>query len=106
MHVNNGLIVSELSYFEARDLAFCHVCMTAQRDGRLSSSTVDKAFIVTGFSNWKDATIRFKNHESSGCHREAMERAITLPKVTKDIGELLSEASSSRGTARFGRTTF
>ena len=85
MHVNNGLIVSELSYYEARYLAFCHVCMTAQRDGRLSSSTVDKAFIVTGFSNWKDATIRFKNHESSGCHREAVERAITLPKVTKDI---------------------
>ena len=32
-----------------------------------------------------------------------MERAITLPKVTKDIGELLSEASSSNGTAWFGR---
>eukprot|EP00731_Ephydatia_muelleri_P006057 Em0003g305a len=66
----------------------------SQRDGKLSSSTVDKAFIVTGFPNWKDAIIRFKNHESSGCHREAVERAITLPKVTKDIGELLSEAHS------------
>ena len=63
MHINNGLIVSELGYYEARDSAFCHVCMTAQRDGRLSSSTVDKTFI--GYSNWKDATIR--NHESSGC---------------------------------------
>ena len=55
---------------------------------------MDKAFVVTGFSNWKDATIRFKNHESSGCHREAVERAITLPEVTKDISELLSEAHS------------
>ena len=36
------------------------------------------------------------NHQSSGCHREAVERAITLPKVTKDIGELLSEAHSKK----------
>ena len=90
-----------LHYDEARDLAFCHVCMTAQRDGRLSSSTVHKAFIVTGFSNWKDATIRLKNHESCllisllpGSFCALILRLIQL------------SASSSRGTARFGRTTF
>ena len=33
----------------------------------------------------------FKNHESSACHREAVEVVIRLPSTTKHIGVLLSE---------------
>ena len=38
------------------------VCMhAAYRDGKLNSSNLDKAFLLNGFSNWKDASIAFKN---------------------------------------------
>ena len=37
-------------------------CMhVAYRDGKLNSSNLDKAFILNGFSNWKDAGVAFKN---------------------------------------------
>ena len=41
-----------LYYDEANELAYCHVCMVAYRDGKLNSSNLDKAFILNGFSNW------------------------------------------------------
>ena len=44
-----------------------------------------------GYCNWKDATVAFKNHESSACHREAVEVFIHLPSTTQHIGVLLSE---------------
>ena len=50
-----------LHYDEANYLAYCHVCMVAYRDGKLNSSNLDKAFILNGFSNWKDASVAFKN---------------------------------------------
>ena len=50
-----------LHYDEANDLAYCHVCMVAYRDGKLNSSNLAKAFILNGFSSWKDANVIFKN---------------------------------------------
>ena len=50
-----------LHYDEANDLAYCHVCMVAYRDGKMNSSNLDKAFILNGFFNWKDASVAFKN---------------------------------------------
>lgn len=44
-----------------------------------------------GFSNWKDATVGFKSHELSACHREAVEMVINLPSSTKHIGAILSK---------------
>ncbi|XP_045167705.1 zinc finger MYM-type protein 1-like [Mercenaria mercenaria] len=81
-----------LHYDETNELAYCHVCMVAHRDGKLSSSNLDKAFNINGFSNWKDASVSLKKHESSGCHHESVEKLVTLPEVTKDIGETLSNA--------------
>lgn len=51
----------------------------------------EKAFISDGFKNWKKATIKFREHDNSDCHREAVERVKSLPQITKDIGESLSE---------------
>ena len=43
-----------LHYDEANDLTYCHVCKVAYRDDiKLNSSSLDKAFILNGFSNWK-----------------------------------------------------
>ena len=50
-----------LHYDEANDFSYCHVCIVAYRDGKLNSSNFDKAFILKGFSNWKDASVAFKN---------------------------------------------
>ena len=33
----------------------------AYRNGKLNSSNLGKAFILNGFSNWKDASVAFKN---------------------------------------------
>ena len=46
--------------------------------------------VCKGYCNWKDATVAFKNHESSVCHREAVE-VVRLPSTTKHVGVLLSE---------------
>ena len=58
-----------LHYDEANDLAFCHICSVAYKDGKLNNHTLDKAFIINGFSNWKDASVSFKKQDSSKCHR-------------------------------------
>ena len=50
-----------LHYNKPDDFAYCHVCMVAYRDGQLNSSNLDKAFILNGFSSWKDASVAFKN---------------------------------------------
>ena len=39
---------------------------------------------------WKNATAMFKKHEVSGCHCEAVDVVITLPRTTRDIGKQLS----------------
>ena len=38
----------------------------------------------------KLATTVFRQHELSACHKEAVERVITLPTATTDKGEALS----------------
>lgn len=45
-----------------------------------------------GFTNWKDATVAFRQHESSKCHKEAQEKLVTLPASSRDIGEMLSSS--------------
>lgn len=54
------------------------------------SSNADEAFIVRGFTNWKDATVKFDMHQSSKCHREAVLRLVTIPATTLDVAESLS----------------
>ena len=67
-------------YDEANDLAFCHICLVAYKDGKLNNHTLDKAFIINGFSNWKDASVSFKKHDSSKCHRESVDIVLILKK--------------------------
>ena len=61
---------------------------------------MDGAFVSTGFNNWKDATVSFRKHESSECHRAATELAVTLPAQTKDIGESLSKRHSEEKSGK------
>lgn len=59
-------------------------------------SSHNKAFLSTGFDNWKKATMRFEEHANSKCHKEAVESSYTLPKVLRDVGESLSEQHSEQ----------
>ena len=60
-------------------------CMKANSERKLRCRSLESAFITQGFNNWKDATILFRKHEESGCHKD-----ITIPKDTPDVGEMLS----------------
>ena len=83
-----------LHYDEVGDSAFCSICVQAARSESLTSvKFAEPSFITRGFSNWKDASGErgaFNRHESSICHKTAFEAVVTLPKTTKDVGELLS----------------
>ncbi len=47
--------------------------------------------LFRGFTNWKEGTQCFREHEKRECHRIALETLTTLPK-TPNIGELLSSS--------------
>ena len=52
--------------------------------------------VTKGFHNWKDATSSFRSHEKSSCHCEAVDVVITLPSITPDVGEMLSQQHASQ----------
>lgn len=64
--------------------------MRAFKEKKLKCSTADIAFITRGYQNWKDATIAFRNHKSSACHKDAVAVMITIPATRGDISEYLS----------------
>ena len=49
-----------------------------------------EAFITKGFSDWKDGTIAFKNHEVSSYHKEALHIIVVIPSSCPDVGAMLS----------------
>ena len=67
------------------------MCLKVDKEGKFLSSTKrDPAFVSKGYTYLKDATSAFQTHQQSHCHREAIEVIIVLPKVSTDVGELLS----------------
>ena len=94
-----------LHYDESKDVIYCHTCVTAIKLDRLRwSNNISETFVTKGFSNWKDATSSFKKHQASKAHGEPVQAVITLPKTTKNVGELLS-SSISRYNIQHGGTT-
>ena len=84
-------------YDEETDSAFCFTCLTIVCQMKLLSanaSKMDGAFVPIGFNNWKNATVSFRKHECSGCHRAAIELVVTIPAQVKVIGESLSKRHS------------
>ena len=81
-----------LHYDEERDVAFCHTCIRAYKEKKITwnAGNLDPAFISSGYYNWKDASVKLKAHENSKCHLEAVEKIFTLPSTTEDIAEVLS----------------
>ena len=86
-----------LHYDSNKDLCFCHTCVFALKTGKMKffGNAKDSTFLSGGFSNWKDATVGFHNHEKSATHKLAVEVVLTLSQTHKDIGEMLSTSYAS-----------
>ena len=78
-----------LHYEEDMYKAFCYNCIQAYKEDKLRASNLELAFISKGFNNWKDASVKFKEHESSNCHKDSMIVTVDLPSSVKDIAETL-----------------
>ena len=73
-----------LSYCVTQKVGYCFYCRKMYNQGELTfNKRSDGAFIFNGFSNWKKARQKFKEHENSQCHREAcmMYAALRQPSV-------------------------
>ena len=82
-----------LHYIENDDAVLCITCAQASAQKKLQwSSSSDLAFISKGFTNWKDATVKFSIHEASKCHKESVLKMVTLPSTTQNIAECWSNS--------------
>ena len=77
---------------ETTDSAICIICAKASKEKKLQwSSNADSAIITKGFSNCKDATVKFSIHDSSKCLKVAVLKIQTWPSTTSNIAECLSQ---------------
>jgi hypothetical protein len=62
-----------LTLCTTRQKLFCFYCSSAARQNMLVfSKNADTAFVSSGFCNWRKASERFRIHETSHVHSEAM----------------------------------
>ena len=55
----------------------------------LASKKREPAFILAGYTYWKEATSAFERHQHSATHQEAVESLVLLPsQLQGDIGEM------------------
>ena len=79
---------SWLDYDESKDAVYCYICRLADSQKKLCNTPLkEPAFINSGFSNWKDATARFINHEKSMCHKIAVDIIVKAPSAVS-VGEI------------------
>ena len=77
-----------LHYDVGKDAAICYLCIKCEHEKKFLSSTKrEPGFISKGYTYWKAATTAFKKHQTSDCHREAVEALLVLRQCTKDIAE-------------------
>lgn len=62
-----------IHYDAVSDCAFCFTCCKAARQGKVRlTGLAEQAFLIKGFTNWKDATRVFSKHEASDFHKQAV----------------------------------
>lgn len=60
-------------------------CKTVDEQNKQRTKYKDSTFISRGFTNWKDGT----KHESSDCHKKAVQVIEVIPHETQNVGEQL-----------------
>jgi len=81
-----------LIYNTEKKVALCNVCKTMNEKNILTfSSKIENAFIESGFKNWKKAIERFRIHEMSACHKEAVLKFASIETNVNVTANILSE---------------
>jgi len=81
---------SWLHYNQENDSVLCFICTKEHEKLNLRTTrNKDYAFITDGFSNWKKALTRFKEHQISECHKAALEYHL-IPKTHGNVLEMSS----------------
>ena len=74
----------------------CFTCCKAVKDGRaVSTGVTEQAFLVKGFTNWKDGTRCFSRHESCDFHKVCVAALAS----TVDVGDMLSRQAATEKQA-------
>lgn len=88
-----------LSYCLTRNAVFCFYCrkVTSQR-GITFSKRGDASFILTGFCNWKKEKKKFRDHEMSQVHNEALLKyeSLSRPGVLEIANSALKKDQKER----------
>lgn len=92
-----------LVYKKELDKAFCTVCKTAFEIYKIPSEdeTSLNAFVITGFSDWKNAVRKFQSHECSHNHRKAAIAVVARKNEASISGVISKQTQQSRVDARF-----
>ncbi len=77
-----------LHYQEGEDKVYCFHCLVSNRRHYPISLNQEDAFIKTGFSDWKRALEKFKKHQLSHSHRQAVD---FIMNTTKNVGEMVQK---------------
>ena len=67
---------------------FCFHCLLCYNKGLLQlTKCYETAFFVGGFQNWKKGVERFRTHERTDCHKEAVMglQRLNMPTIAKEI---------------------
>ena len=81
-----------LYYNKDNHSVYCFHCIRAYSQNKLLGVlNLEKAYISTGFTNWKEATSRFTSDEGNRSHKDALLKMVILPATTCDIVECLSK---------------
>lgn len=67
-----------LHYDVGHDCMRCYVCVN-QQSKLFNCRNKEGGFINVGVSNWKDALERFRKHQTSECHKQAMTYQTIVP---------------------------
>ena len=82
-----------LQYDFSKDVRFCHTCVKDMKETKIQpNGNIELPFTLKGFYNWEDEKVAFRNHEDNTEHRKSVEMLYTLPRMTKDIRETLTES--------------
>ena len=85
-----------LHYDQQKDCVFCFHCMKQKNLGNLCSvKKRSPIFISNGFSVWKKALEKFKEHESSECHKVSMTYEFIAPQCG-DIVEMTNNRAKAQ----------
>lgn len=80
-----------LSYCQSRNIFFCFYCRSVNlRAGLTFSKRKDVSFITKGFSNWKKAKQKFREHKLSQTHNEAVLKFV--PQHKESVVSLLNSS--------------